>query len=76
MRVTRLTFEEVAIKATRRWIDPATGRKRQETMKFSQTLNPFNKTPDGRVKSRAQILEEIKAQRDAWLAGSARGEHG
>jgi hypothetical protein len=65
----RINFDEVAIKATRCWADE-NGKKRQETKKFWQTINPFNKGEDGLPKSRDQILREIKAQRDAWLSES------
>lgn len=63
----RYIFEEVAVKATKRWTDE-TGRKRQQTRKFFQTLNPFNKDADGNPKTAQQIMAEIRAQRDAWLA--------
>lgn len=70
MRVRRINFDEVAVKATRRWVDES-GKKRQETRKFWQTINPFNKGADGLPKTRDQILKEILAERDAFL-GSAR----
>ena len=62
----RITFDEVAVKATRRWIDEH-GKKRQETRKFFQTVNPFNKNADGGMKTREQIMREVTAKRDAWL---------
>lgn len=62
----RITFDEVAVKATRRWTDEG-GKKRQETRKFFQTVNPFNKNADGSVKTRDQIMREITAKRDEWL---------
>lgn len=63
----RITFQEVSVKATRRWVDE-TGKKRQQTCTFMQTVNPFNKLPNGRQKSYDEILAEIRAERDAWLA--------
>ena len=60
----RIRFEEVKLKATRRWTE--NGKKRQETKVFMQTINPFNKS-GGRVKSYDEILVELKAERDAWL---------
>lgn len=61
----RITFDEVAVKATKRWKE--NGKSRQETRKFWQTVNPFNKNDDGSIKTREQIMTEIVAQRDAWL---------
>ncbi len=62
----RVSFDEVAIKATKRWTDEA-GKKRQKTRKFWQTLSPFNKCADGSIKNRDQIMSELKSQRDAWI---------
>jgi len=72
----RITFEEVSLKATRRWVED--GRKRQETRKFFQTINPFNLNASGFMKSREEIYAEISAKRDEWLQeaaiAKARGE--
>ncbi len=70
MRINRYVFDEIAVKGVRRWTD-ADGKKRQETRKFFQTVNPFNKNADGSLKARDQILVEIKAERDAWLRNAA-----
>lgn len=64
----RINFEEVSIKATKKWVD--NGKKRQETKTFSQTINPFNKDKDGTVKTRAQIMSEISLERKLWLVGN------
>lgn len=60
------TFTEVTIKGTKKWKED--GKIKQKTKKFSQTLNPYNKNSDGTLKSRAEILVEIKKERDDWLA--------
>jgi hypothetical protein len=62
----KIVFDEISVKATRRWIQG--GRRRQETRTFMQTVNPFNKNADGTVKTREQILAELHAERSAWLA--------
>ena len=63
----RIVCKEIAIKATHRWVD-ADGKKRQETRKFWQTINPFNTLPDGSLKTADDIMREITAERAAWLA--------
>jgi len=68
--VQTIRFQEVAVKANRRWLD-ADGKKRQETRKFWQTISPFNKLRDGTVKTAEDIQREINAERDAWLASGA-----
>lgn len=62
----KIRFEEVKISATRRWTE--NGKRRQETRVFMQTINPFNKNADGLPKTREQIFQELKTERDAWLA--------
>lgn len=64
--MTRYVFQEVALKAVFRWTD-ADGKKRQETRKFFQTINPFNTNAKGQPKSQAEILAELKFERDLWL---------
>jgi hypothetical protein len=63
----KVTFEEIALKAVKRWKDPVTGKPRQQTRKFFQTVNPWNKTVDGVIKTPDMIRTQIKAERDAWL---------
>lgn len=62
----QVTFEEVSVKATKRWTDE-NGKRRQKTKTFSQTINPFNKNSDGTIKTRQDIVREISAERDAWM---------
>ena len=61
-----MNFDKVSIKATKRWTDES-GKKRQQTREFYQTINPFNITKDGVMKTREQIQIEIVAERDEWL---------
>lgn len=63
----RINFQEISTKATKRYTDE-NGKRKQQTKKFYQTLSPFNKNPDGSVKTSDQIWKEIIAERDAWLA--------
>jgi hypothetical protein len=72
----RITFDKIELKATRRWIDPETGKKRQQTKTFMQTVNPFNKLPDGTVKDRVTIMAELHAERRDWLADTSGESHG
>lgn len=62
----RYVFEVVSHRVTKKWIDED-GKKRQQTRKFEQTLNPYNRDANGLPKSREQIWAEIRAQGDAWL---------
>lgn len=65
MRSQWIRFEEVSVKRTRFYTDYS-GKKRQKTRKFFQTINPFNQK-DGRQKTRQEIMEEITSEADAWM---------
>jgi hypothetical protein len=67
--MTTIRFEEVSLRARKRWKD-ADGKRHQETKKFFQTMNPFNKAADGWPKTRYQIMEELMTEREFWLARS------
>lgn len=62
----RIVFEKVSIKAIKRWVEPS-GRKRQSTREFWQTISPFNRNAEGLTKSRHEIMREIEAERDTWM---------
>lgn len=61
-----IVFEKVSVKGVKQWTD-AEGKRRQKTMHFMQTINPYNKNADGSVKTYYQIKEELKKERAAWL---------
>lgn len=66
----KVRFEVVALRAQKKWTDER-GKRHQATEKFWQTISPFNKNVDGSIKTREQILEELKIERDRWLARAA-----
>ena len=65
--MTSIHFAKVSIKRTFRWRDPVTGRARQETKKFWQTVSQFNTGADGNPKTRGQIMFELEQQARLWL---------
>jgi hypothetical protein len=60
-----IRFQEVKLKAVRRWKE--NGKPHQETKVFMQTINPLNKNAAGEVKQWDEIMAELKVERDAWL---------
>lgn len=60
------TFREVKIKGVKKW-KGEDGKRHTTTRTFSQTINPFNKNKEGKIKSRDEIMTEITAERDAWI---------
>jgi hypothetical protein len=51
------------------------GRRLKRTKKFCQTLNPFNKTTEGRIKEYDDIYPELKAELAEWKAQPERCSH-
>lgn len=64
--MTRVRFEKVILRGTRLWKE--NGKRRQETRKFFQTINPYNKNAAGEQKSKSEILVELINERAKWLA--------
>ncbi|HDL7013690.1 TPA: hypothetical protein PXM26_002024 [Yersinia enterocolitica] len=72
--MARIDFREVSITRVRAGKCDVCGKRCQQKKKFYQTLNQFNKNSDGAVKSRDEILLEVKIEGDKWLESSLRHE--
>lgn len=64
--MTRIIFSEVTLYSKRTFKCVTCGKRRVRRRKFWQTLNPFNKNPDGTVKSELDISRELAAQIAVW----------
>lgn len=64
--MSRIFFQEVVVKRVFRW-KTSDGKSRQETQKFMQTINPWNKNAAGDVKGYAEIRAELIREADLWL---------
>ncbi|MBR8350305.1 hypothetical protein KDX21_06925 [Burkholderia cenocepacia] len=62
----RITFDRIGAKRTVSWIDPATGKRRQKTRNFEQTVNPFNRDANGQPKDRRTISVEVNREAALW----------
>lgn len=63
----RVVFQEVRLYGSKTVeCESGCGRKLRRSKKFYQTLNPFNKTNGGLVKSRSDILAELRTEITAW----------
>jgi hypothetical protein len=60
MRTRRINFELISFKKTVRGKCYSCGKKMQRTFSESQTVNPFNKNEHGDVKTRDEIIEDVK----------------
>lgn len=64
-----IKFDKVSIKGTKSYVCEDCGKRRRETQEFYQTMSPFNLDADGQPKTRKQIADEVRAERDAWRPG-------
>lgn len=64
---TRTVFPIYKVNGKKSGVCPHCGKRASRSQVFQQSLNPFNKNADGYVKSVAEILDECKVRRDAWL---------
>ncbi len=71
----RMVFQEVATRASKSGICPHCGKRAVRNEKFYQTINPFNKTADGRVKDYHDIHAELAVTRAAWKAALRTASH-
>jgi len=60
------TFQEVSLQGSKSGVCSVCGKKATRKQKFFQTLNPYNKTADGEVKSASMIREELYEKIDEW----------
>jgi len=62
------TFEEVPMLAVRKGKCSVCGKYGRRQNTFTMTVNPWNKNPDGTVRSRSQIYVALGEQARAWEA--------
>lgn len=63
----RVHFPEVKVVATRNmYCERGCGHKTTRQKTFISTINPFNKNPDGTVKTESQVRAQVQEKADAW----------
>ena len=66
MQTITTTFQEIKLKASKSGKCVICSKSRRRSKTFSQTLNPFNKTESGDVKSISTIRAELADDILAW----------
>lgn len=64
--MTTYSFPEIWSRHTRTGPCPVCGKRTRRSKKFEQTVNPFNKNPDGTVKTRDEVWASVRAEAKAW----------
>lgn len=64
--MTTYTYPPVRRRAKRRITCLACGKRRERQMTFEMTINPFNRNPDGTVRTPGEIADAVQALANAW----------
>jgi uncharacterized C2H2 Zn-finger protein len=64
--IRRITFEQEKFQGIKNLKCPTCGKRVRRQRIFSQTINPWNKRPDGIVKDWRDIRKELIAEADKW----------
>jgi hypothetical protein len=67
-------FPEVWLGAVKRYVC-ACGRRCVRKKKFFQTINPYNKNAQGNMKSREEIMVQLRHDRDGWEVAPEKCTH-
>lgn len=63
---TVTTFDRVTLSSSKEGTCPTCGKKAKRSKTVGQTVNPFNKLPDGSIKSPQDIKRELRTMLKAW----------
>jgi hypothetical protein len=61
-----ITFEEVSALAIRKGVCGVCGKRGRRQRTFTMTVNPWNKNPDGSVRSRSEVVEANREKAREW----------
>ncbi|EGT4508910.1 hypothetical protein SM080_000727 [Cronobacter sakazakii] len=64
--MAELNFQKVSVVREKAGICEVCGRICKRKKEFYQTLNPFNRTRDGSLKTKADIRKEVTAKANEW----------
>lgn len=66
MYSTTTRYQELTAQATRRGSGPGCGKPTIRSRTFTMTINPFNRNPDGTVRTPGEVLDAVSAKAAAW----------
>jgi len=65
-RVT-VTFEKVRQGISKHGACPVCGGRVTRSRTFTETVNPYNRGPDGQPKTKGQIMLDLVKRAEAWV---------
>ena len=73
--MTTYVYQQVKHTAKRRVTCEECGLKFNRQRTFTQTVNPFNKNPDGSVKTFMEVMAAVRVKAALWEADPDCGNH-
>jgi len=70
------TYEQVTARADRKGRCPGCGRVVRRSRTVMNTVSPFNKNPDGTVRTPAEVQAKVAAEAAAWDPEPEHFRHG
>lgn len=67
MTYVTTTYRPVEAHRTRSGKCPVCGRRTKRSHTATMTISPFNKNPDGSVRTSAEVRKAVEAEADAWV---------
>lgn len=65
--MTTYHFLKVEFRRTARGKCPTCGKATVRSQTFSQTVNPWNRNPDGAMKTHAEVAAAVREKAAAWV---------
>lgn len=74
VHTTRVVFERVRTRRTKRGACSECGRETSRTRVFEHTVNPFNRNAGGEPKTREEVSVAVNAEADSWMPDFRHGK--
>lgn len=62
-----MNYQSIKVRPERRGRCPVCGKSSVRSRVFEQTLNPFNRNPDGSAKTAREVFRAVDAEAAAWV---------
>ena len=61
------TFPPITVRRVHSGKCPVCGKTVRRSRSFTHTVNPFNRNPDGSVRTVAEVTARVNAEADLWV---------
>jgi len=68
MYTVRTVYEPIRVQAVKTLPCPECGKRLRRQRTFQNTINPLNRNPDGTVRTRREVVANVRRLADEWKA--------